>query len=375
MAFENLDETKAERRKTSISVAVGKEPKLSDKSTDGQVMDAFNWYSYSSEAGDSKKYTLQYLKKTFKGGDAAAKKLSVLKDWEFGATGWMAKQLLNGNSLPETVMERLNVRLKDLSEKAGKFVQVIVAEEDQKVAKVPVTRLYSARASDIIAELDGMIDIITEKPFKFDAYEWLTKREASADVLTEVARYYIPYQKELNELKKGGDEQVIEAYEKLEKKYLKQVALFVFNLLDAIDRLKVNKKNARKPRAKKAKTAIQQTKKLKYKQSDDTYKVTSIPPSDVVNTLQLWVFNTKTRKLGVYNASDSVPLSVKGTTIQGYNEASSVQKKVRKPEKVLAEVLGANKVSLRKVMDGINAKSSLLNGRINADTVLLRSVK
>jgi hypothetical protein len=48
------------------------------------------------------------------------------------------------------------------------------------------------------------------------------------------------------------------------RKYLKQVALLVFNLLDAVDRLKVNKKNARKPRAKKAKTAIQQTKKLKY---------------------------------------------------------------------------------------------------------------
>jgi len=375
MAFENLDETKAERRKTSISAAVGKEPKLTETSTNEQVMAAFNWYSYSTETGDSKKYTLQYLKKTYpKGGEAVAKKLSVLKDWEFGATGWMAKQLLNGNALPEAFVERLQVRLKDLNDKAAKIVQV-VTEEEQKVARPVVTRLYSQRASDIIAELDGMIDNLTEKPFKFDAYEWLSKREASADVLTEVARYYVPYQKELNELKKGGDEQVIEAYEKMEKKYLKQVALLVFNLLDAIDRLKINKKNARKPRAKKAKTALQQTKKLKFKQSDDTYKVTSIPPSDIVGTLQVWVFNTKTRKLGVYNASDSVPLSVKGTTIQGYNEASSVQKKVRKPEKALAEVLGANKVSLRKVMDGINAKSSPLNGRINADTILLRSVK
>lgn len=375
MAFENLDETKAERRKTSISAAVGKEPKLSEDSANEQVMAAFNWYSYSSEAGDSKKYVLKYLKETFRGGDAVAKKLSVLKDWEFGATGWMARQLLIGCALPKEYAERFKERLKELNEKAAKVVQVIV-EEEKKVARPVISRLYTPRASDIIAELDGTIDSITEKPFgKFDAYEWLTKREASADVLTEVARYYVPYQKELNELKKGGDEQVIEAYEKLEKKRTKQVAVFVFNLLDAIERLKLNKKNSRKPRAKKAKSAIQQTKKLKYKQSDDTYKVTSIPPSDVVGTLQLWVFNTKTRKLGVYHASDAVPLSVKGTSIQGYNEASSVQKKVRKPEKALAEVLGANKVSLRKVMEGINAKASPLNGRINADTILLRSVK
>jgi len=376
MAFENLD-TPSERRKTSITLAVGKEPKLSESSTNAQVLDAFNWYSYSTEVGDSKKFTLQYIKKAYpKGGDTAAKKLSVLKDWEFGATGWMAKQLINGNTLPKAYQERFETRLKDLNEKASKIVQIVVEEEEKKEARPQVVRLFSTRASDIIAELDGMIDAITEKPLaKFDAIDWLTKRNASADVMAEIIRYYEPYQKELSELKTGGDEQVNEAYKKLPKKYLKNVALFIYNLLDALDRAKQNKKNARKPRAKKAKTAIQQTKKLKYKHSDDTYKITSIPPSDVVGTLQVWVFNTKTRKLGVYNASDSAPLSVKGTTIQGYNEAASVQKKLRKPDKVLADVLGGNKVSLRKLMDGINSKSSPLNGRINADTILLRSVK
>lgn len=114
---------------------------------------------------------------------------------------------------------------------------------------------------------------------------------------------------------------------------------------------------------------------MKYKQSDDTYKVTSIPPSEAVNTLQLWVFNTKTRKLGVYNAADTSPLSVKGTSIQGYNATTSVQKTLRKPEKVLADILGGNKIYLRKAMDEINAKSLPLNGRINADTILLRSIK
>lgn len=373
MAFENMDDTKAERRKTSISAAVGKEPKLSEDSANEQVMAAFNWYSYSSEAGDSKKYVLKYLKETFRGGEAVAKKLSVLKDWEFGATGWMARQLLIGCALPKEYAERFKLRLKELNEKAAKVVQVIV-EEEKKVAKPVIVRAFTPRASGIIADLDGIID---DGTFRDDMYEWMSKREATADVLSEVAKYYGPYRDELAEMKtpKKADAQIHEAYIKIPKKRLKTLTVFMDSLMDAIERLKLNKKNSRKPRAKKAKSAIQQTKKLKYKQSDDTYKVTSIPPSDVVGTLQLWVFNTKTRKLGVYNASDTVPLSVKGTTIQGYNETSSVQKKVRKPEKALAEVLGANKVSLRKVMEGINAKASPLNGRINADTILLRSVK
>ena len=38
----------------------------------------------------------------------------------------------------------------------------------------------------------------------------------------------------------------------------------------------------------------------------------------------------------------------------------------------LAEFFKAGKVQLRKFMDGIKATETLLNGRINADTVLLK---
>lgn len=377
MAFEdtNNDMSAAGRRKSSISAMVGREPKLSNESTNGQIMEAFNWYSSTTDSGDSKKYTLQYLKKTFKGGEAVAKKLSVLKDWEFGATGWMARQLTNGNKLPETLLERFNTRMKALNEKAAAVIAPLQQQAAVVVEKPISPRLYSQRASDIIAELDGMIDDVIKNSGK-DIYEWLSKREPSSDILTELVRYYTPYENELKEkLKKNGDEQVHEAYSRLSKKHVRSLIGFIDSLMGAIERLKIHKKNTRKPRAKKAKTAIQQTKKLKFKHSDDTYKVTSIPPSDIVGTLQVWVFNTKTRKLGVYNASDSKALSVKGTTIQEYNEASSVQKKLRKPEKVIQDILTGNKVSLRKIMEGINAKSSPLNGRINADTILLRSVK
>ena len=52
-----------------------------------------------------------------------------------------------------------------------------------------------------------------------------------------------------------------------------------------------------------------------------------------------------------------------------------VQKKLRKPEQLLPDVLNGGKVFLRNVMDSIRAVDSKLTGRINADTILLKVTK
>jgi hypothetical protein len=91
--------------------------------------------------------------------------------------------------------------------------------------------------------------------------------------------------------------------------------------------------------------------------------------------MQLWVYNTKTRKLGCYNAEDAGGLSVKGSTILNYAESKSVQKKLRKPEVTLLEVLQGGKVFLRNVIENIRAVESTLTGRLNDDTILLKVIK
>jgi hypothetical protein len=58
-----------------------------------------------------------------------------------------------------------------------------------------------------------------------------------------------------------------------------------------------------------------------------------------------------------------------------YTESKSVQKKLRKPEQVVPEVINGGKVFLRNVIDNIRAVQSPLSGRINADTVLVRIIK
>jgi hypothetical protein len=95
----------------------------------------------------------------------------------------------------------------------------------------------------------------------------------------------------------------------------------------------------------------------------------SVNPEKIIGANELWVYNTRYKTLGVYHAVNSVRgLSVKGCTIQHFDEDTSIQKTARKPQEVL-EVL--NKRSLKKQLKNMKTKEQTMTGRINAQTILL----
>jgi hypothetical protein len=176
-------------------------------------------------------------------------------------------------------------------------------------------------------------------------------------------------------------EQLKEGYAHLKKadiaKYRKAIEALNTELDFIIDQAKAT----RKPRKPKVKSASKQVEKLKFCKADSKYSLASVDPAAIVGANELWVFNVKTRKLGKYIASNQDPkgmnrdgtgLSVKGTTIQGYDENLSVQKTLRKPPEQLKEFKAAGKVALRKFLDEIPTTDTKLNGRCNPDTVLLK---
>lgn len=176
-------------------------------------------------------------------------------------------------------------------------------------------------------------------------------------------------------------EQLKEGYSYLKKsdiaKYRKAIDALTTELDFIIDQAKAK----RKPRKPKVKSASKQVEKLKFCKADTKYSLASIDPATIVGANELWVFNVKTRKLGKYIASNQDPrgmnregtgLSVKGTTIQGYDENLSIQKTLRKPPEQLKEFKGAGKVALRKFLDEIPTTDTKLNGRCSPVTVLLK---
>jgi hypothetical protein len=131
----------------------------------------------------------------------------------------------------------------------------------------------------------------------------------------------------------------------------------------------------RKPRKRKAKSAEQLVSKLNYAKDFAELKLVSIDPKAIIGASSLWVYNTKTRKLGVYHALDAAGLGIKGSTIQNFAESKSISKTLRKPAVTLPEVLKGGKVALRNILNDIRAAEKVLTGRINTDTILLRTVK
>ena len=185
----------------------------------------------------------------------------------------------------------------------------------------------------------------------------------------------------MTEQEKDYAQQLKDGYAHYDKKQIKKLHDFVISVVSACDAIIAESKATRKPRRMSKKAPEQVVKKMKYKISDEKYAVTSIPPEKIIGANCLVVFNSKTRKLGVYYTSvedptgagrDGSGLHVKGTTLERFHEENSVACTLRKPMDQLQEVKTLN---TRKKFENWFTKLSTtpvkMNGRINPETVLL----
>jgi len=227
-------------------------------------------------------------------------------------------------------------------------------------------------------EIEDAIENFQTDPENFDpkAFKMLNLlkgKEVKAAHARIIKDLYARDLAELEELASGkGDEQLKEAYSHRTKKQIRNLIAFYQEIASACDMLAQEAKVNRAPRAKKSVPVEMLIAKLKFMKSNEPLKLVSINPKDIIGAGELWIFNTKTRKLGKYVAAEFNTLSVKGTTVINFDEFKSVQKTVRKPEEKLKEFKSAGKIALRKFLEDINATDTKMNGRINEDTILLK---
>jgi hypothetical protein len=213
----------------------------------------------------------------------------------------------------------------------------------------------------------------TFDPKAFKVLNLLKAKQAKAAHARIIRDFYARDLAELLELASGkADEQLREGYSHRSKKQIKSFIAFLQEIESACNMLMQEAKVNKKPRAKKAVSKDKLIAKLKYKKSDEPLKLVSINPADIIGAQELWVFNSKTRKLGKYVAAEFQELGIKGTTITGFSEMKSVQKTLRKPAEQLKAFKEAGKVVLRKFLEDINAVDTKMNGRINEEIMLLK---
>lgn len=259
-------------------------------------------------------------------------------------------------------------------------------EEDEDAPKVEKPAVYvpsiQERVRDaayaMTEELEDAFESFQKDPENFDPKQFkvlnlLKGKGAKAAHARIIRDFYGKDLAELLELASGNaDPQLREGYSHRSRKQIKNLIAFLQEIESACNMLMQEAKVNKKPRKVKAVSKDKVVSKLKFKKTDETLKLVSINPTDIIGSKELWVYNTKSRKLGKYIAEDYKELGVKGTTITGFSETSSICKTLRKPEEKLKEFKNAGKVALRKFLDDINATDTRMNGRINEEIILLK---
>ncbi len=253
----------------------------------------------------------------------------------------------------------------------------------EKVAAPVITiqdRLRDA-AGTMSEELDAAIDAWIMDPEGFNPKEFkivnlLRGKGAKAPHTRYIKSFFQRGHAELLELASGdADEQLREAYKHNSRKNVKKLIEFYDSIMAACDQIAAEQKVLKKPRAKKVKPAEQIVSKLKFKAVDDKLGVVSVPAAQIIGAQAAVVYNTKTRKLGVYISKSSAGLNVKGTSIIDYTD-KSFQKTLRKPAEQLKEFKEQNTQKRVETWFGkIKSVETVLNGRMNADIMILKVFK
>jgi len=346
----------------------GPEPDFTQKDVCGFVR-ALNWYSNIKAYKDSKIYTISYLKQN-KYDLKVINKISTATEWDVKNLGYVLRMVSRGYQPSLEQLSWIDSRITELS-KPKPVVQVVDVDKPVKPKDSIQDKVYN-QCTVFINEIEDKIDA---RDYSLKVYEYLTTQACKSIHVKQIIEHFKPLSLEVKEAMLGEDEQLIEGYSNYTKTEIKKLSQFLQLIISDCNGFTSNSKVTKTPRKKKIVPISKKVLKLNYKKEDPEYKIVSIKPESIIGCQNLWVFNTKTRKLGVYVSNDESGLSVKGSTIENYNVELSITKTVRKPLDVIPNVIKGKKTVLKKIMSDINSVQTLLNGRINGDVVLLTSIK
>ena len=358
------------RSLNASEIFAGSEPRIDGQLTKANFLRLLNWYSQNRDLKDSQKWAVEYFKKKLKQPIS----ISQLKNSQTNF-GFICRMISNGSILDEKDQIWFENEIKKIKETKEEVIIEIASEEVKPT--INIQDRIREKASDCIGELNGAIDdfIVSGFTANTSPYGIMHTKAIKGVHVSHILNWAKKFRSEFDDALNSKDDQIKEGYSNFTKPQLKKIIAFGDLIISDAMKISGEALLTRKPRKRKTKSPDELVAKMKYCDKFDELKLESIKPREIIGCSQLFVYNTKTRKLGCYVASDSSGLSVKGSSIIGHSETKSVHKTLRKPEVTLPEVIKGGKVFLRNVIAEIRAKESCLTGRINSDIILLRSLK
>lgn len=348
------------------------EPTINPLSYKIDLMHALNYYNSAYDSKTKRKWVMAYL------GKGSESTYSVLADYHFTSVGTVIRLKSRGQHLEDRELAFIDTKLAELKELAtqGKQVSSLKGGNTPLKATVPVASVQDRvkeLASTHIAEINSMIDEFILSDVEFDVEVYLKDSGVSAAVVKLIPPAFDKMTSELKEAIKGEDKQLVEGYSNFKKVKLRKFLKLVESIMSACDQQLVTAKSARKPtvRAVKVKSPTVLASKVKFMREHTDLGLKSVLPVNIVGASEVWIYNTKYKKLQVYRAFSGSALSIKGTTIVDYEVATSDCKGVRKPE-VLKTYLSMNKKALAAAYKALTTKVAVVNGRINQECIIMK---
>jgi hypothetical protein len=273
------------------------------------------------------------------------------------------------------VAPNIQDRLKDVSlEMASKLEETIEEWSDStetfnhkafnvhsylkgKSAKSNHARLIKLQYAPMLAEFEELAGPSLTKPTDVDVNQSVEPIDISDPGVTQ----------------KDMHDQLKEGYSNRSKKNIASMLYFLRDISSACDLIIQEEKEQRELRSKKNIPKDKLVEKLIFLKTDLKLNLVSIDPVYIVGASILWCFDTQTKKLFRYVADTTTgPLSVKGTSLTGFDPAKSIGKTVHKPADHLAVFKIGSNAALDKFFDALTTVEIKANGRVNANQLILK---
>lgn len=347
----------------SAYVLLGEEPKYQGPVTTIQLSTALNWYNYfySPTTGAPRpSECLEWIVEYMEGRQYSRDDIATFKkvpNKEIPTTLCSLARLLNNGAVFE---HKLDARIAQL------------IHQERVRPEIKYDAPIVDHSNQIIAELDDLIDTFFNSEYKYlpetEDLQITGNREEKKNAIV----YYTELLDELN----SQDPDIKEGYKHISAAGMKRYRALIGELLTKLGKMTERKPIAtRKPRAPKKKTDRQLLGLLQYQKAEKigSDMIESVNPSRILDSTVVWTYNTRKRLLTKYVSNNS-PISVHRTTLKGFDPELSLTKKIRKPE-IIKQIAVDGKAVISKLFDKIKAKPQKVTGRMNDETLILRTFK
>lgn len=337
----------------------------------GMALNYYNYVDLKDGPATRRKWVVDFMESDGEFTDDEIDSVRKMEDWRVTSLAGVSRLISRGAELPPESLASHRARVRDAADRYSR-------KRAETESKKPAQAEGPAHRKDIaaIAEAEDAVDaVLLGGDTDFSAYDFLTRCSSPRTEAIALGAYYGRIVEELSAIKRYP--QLKEAYSGRSKKVINRLMELTSSIVVDADRYVSNRRAAtvKKPRKKKEVAASKLVEKLQYMSEYPELQVVSIDPSKMIGASEVWLYSVRYKTLRRLVAESEGSLTVRGSTIHGFDPEKSEQKTLRKPAEGIRGVLDGTPYSIKKLMPMIKTKSSVPNGRVNSETIILRALR